>query len=203
MEHNEHIERLIGRRVDGELSSDEMLELDRALIRSPESRRILDETMAIDGLCGEVLSGITECEGGASKMSDRVFDGGGGRRSRGRVWYAIPGAVAACLVWLGWATFFETVGTTQPVVVVEVPSSVESGGLTVNGSESRPLAPIGLPGDYRNASTGFDVTDGVRGTNVFTVLGEDGNIYLVRVDRLQTMRRPTTDGRVPVVLGDF
>ena len=41
---NARIEQLIVRRLDGELTDDERLELDRALMRDPRARRLLQES---------------------------------------------------------------------------------------------------------------------------------------------------------------
>jgi len=52
---DEHVERLINRRLDGELTEDESLELDRQLIRSPEARALVEEYERAGALAGDAL----------------------------------------------------------------------------------------------------------------------------------------------------
>lgn len=52
---DDRTEHLISRRIDGELQGDEALELDKHLIRSPDSRRLLEDYEADDRLAREVL----------------------------------------------------------------------------------------------------------------------------------------------------
>lgn len=47
---DERTEHLISRRLDGELTPEESLELDKLLIRSPEARRAMEEADEIDAL---------------------------------------------------------------------------------------------------------------------------------------------------------
>lgn len=52
---DERTEQLINRRLDGELREGETLELDKALIRSPEARAMDEELQAIDVWAGQTL----------------------------------------------------------------------------------------------------------------------------------------------------
>jgi len=52
---DERLERLISRKLDGELSEAESLELDKLLIRSPEARALLEEQEQLDHMAGESL----------------------------------------------------------------------------------------------------------------------------------------------------
>lgn len=52
---DDRTEHLITRRLDGEITEDESLELDKQLIRSPEARTYLNEQERIDALAGEAL----------------------------------------------------------------------------------------------------------------------------------------------------
>jgi len=53
---DERTERLIVRKLDGELSAEEEHELNKLLIRSPESRQLLESYLEQDRLAGEVLA---------------------------------------------------------------------------------------------------------------------------------------------------
>lgn len=55
---DERAEQLINRKLDGELTVDESLELDKLLIRSPQARALLEEYAAIDEQAAEVLQAV-------------------------------------------------------------------------------------------------------------------------------------------------
>jgi anti-sigma factor RsiW len=55
---DERTEQLINRRLDGEITEEESLDLDKRLIRSPEARTYLEEQVRIDSLAGEALRGV-------------------------------------------------------------------------------------------------------------------------------------------------
>ena len=55
---DERTEQLVNRKLDGELSEAESLELNRALIRSPEARALLEEYARTDGLATEALAAV-------------------------------------------------------------------------------------------------------------------------------------------------
>lgn len=57
---DERIEQLINRRLDGALTEDESLELDRELIRSPETRRAFEDSQRIDVLTCETLNALLD-----------------------------------------------------------------------------------------------------------------------------------------------
>lgn len=52
---NDRTEQLITRRLDGEITEEESLELDKRLIRSPEARAYMEEQARIDMLASEVV----------------------------------------------------------------------------------------------------------------------------------------------------
>lgn len=52
---DDRTEQLITRRLDGEITEEESLELDKRLIRSPEARAHMEEQARIDMLAGEVV----------------------------------------------------------------------------------------------------------------------------------------------------
>ena len=55
---DERTEQLINRRLDGEITEEESLELDKRLIRSPEARAYLEEQVRINALAGEALQAV-------------------------------------------------------------------------------------------------------------------------------------------------
>lgn len=52
---DERAERLINRKLDGELTADETLELNRLLIRSPEVRSVMESYLLMDEQVGEAV----------------------------------------------------------------------------------------------------------------------------------------------------
>ncbi len=93
---DECIEHLISRRLDGVLSDDESIELDRAVLRSPEVRAALDAAGRIDDLARRALREGRRDPVGAAVIPPQA---GGGRLRR---WYgpAAAGllAAAACVM---------------------------------------------------------------------------------------------------------
>lgn len=57
---DERTEHLINRQIDGELTSDEQLELNKRLIRSPEARAMSEEYQQFDTLAREALHGFCQ-----------------------------------------------------------------------------------------------------------------------------------------------
>ena len=55
---DDHLERLINRKLDGELTQDESLELDKCLIRDPATRQSLEESERIDRLTAALLEEV-------------------------------------------------------------------------------------------------------------------------------------------------
>ena len=91
------IERLIVRRLDGELTPDEQLELDRVLLKDPAARDLLEAYGRIDRDAGDALAlalaGSTELvTEGPIHLADR--------RQRiqpgySKLWWSIPAAVTS------------------------------------------------------------------------------------------------------------
>jgi hypothetical protein len=90
---DDRLESLISRRLDGELSDTESLELDKWLIRDAEARRCYEELARIDLLASEVLS--SACAERSEVFSDGVRPTRILRRSAW--WGLISMAAAACL----------------------------------------------------------------------------------------------------------
>ena len=66
---NEHLERLIVRSLDGALSEDDELALNRELIRNPEARRLMAAYRTVDELSVAALDEVTV---GASPVFDAM-----------------------------------------------------------------------------------------------------------------------------------
>ncbi len=90
---DDHLERLINRKLDGELTEDESLELDKCLIRDPAARQSLEESERIDRLTAALLEEVCA-------VQDEVLLPATSRTvARRRMsWFgAFPAAAAACV----------------------------------------------------------------------------------------------------------
>lgn len=185
LRHDERIEHLISRKLDGELTDDERLELDRALIRSPEHRRMLEESENIDALCADLIRDSVHADPAVplvSPSSQRIhpLPTGPGRR---HLWWILPGALAACFAWFAFTPTADGPGLLfEPGVpiVKRDPISAE----TIPSPLSVGATPI------RQVGTHPSMTDGRRDTGLYRVIGNDGRLYLIQVDHLRTLRRP-------------
>ena len=192
--HDERIERLINRKLDGELTHEERLELDRALIRSPQHQRMLEELQCIDAVCAESIRADVEADSGKPVEIYRpVAHVPFPNRKPSRYWWVIPGGIAACLAWFSVSGGLIGLGTGGPTAMGPGGSTVIDGSSLTDG---RDLARFGQSSILRPVSatslppwTG-GVSDDRRNTGVYWVVGSDGNIYLIELDRIQSYRRP-------------
>lgn len=164
---DERIELLITRRLDGRLTESEALELNKALIRSPEARRFLEDCQRIDEVARTALCTATEYRPVASAS--------GSSRSilRSLRWFG--SAVAAVLL--------ITVLARSPLPERQVPLAGEHNTITAI-TVSAPVAEAGLT----------SLIDGPRRENerllrdVIGVLDpRTSNVYLLEMDRQQTV----------------
>lgn len=209
-EPEERIEVLINRRLDGTLTGDEHLELDRALIRSPEHRRMLEVSQRIDALCSDALGRELSCTA-AGHSGDFVPLDRVGIRRRVRWWWTVPGALAACL------------GLMVVTGVVSVPGGNDLSPPVGGGSivARPPLGPAfdgngvgrvfrgsGVPvmsrvaggrEGFRRVRAGLDVLDRRRDSNVYGIVGQDGRIYLIELERTRMYRYPRAGSKIRLV----
>ncbi len=190
------IERRIVRRIDGESTPDEKLELDRELIRDPDARQMFDAYQRIDELAADVLSDVLPDVGESFDPSTLAEQTAQPRRRRlHRGFWLVPGAIAAALL----AIVVPRPGVApeeQPAVVQSEPatrSAIPQMQLPYASSNGYPR-----DGVMRNAGNQGRVVPRVRsntGRDVLGVIGDDGNIYWIEVDRTRTIRRPGRDER--------
>lgn len=172
---SEQLERLINRSLDHDLSDDEQLELDRELIRDPAARRVFDEYVANDKLAAAELHRVFGPSARIAAKPQRVAKPA---RLHPRTWWLATGAIAASLL----------------AMVVPFPQP---------GQSHRPAAPIvsSTPGstmpDWATSrpalmqparSTPLLQRD--TGKDVIGVLGDDGNLYWIEVERTRTIKLP-------------
>lgn len=196
--HDERIEHLINRKLDGELTEDERLELDRALIRSPEHRRMLEESESVDSLCAEVLRNEVGSHAKATVVASNPFPSIPLRSRSRRIWWLIPAALAACLVWVVYPARMLT--PDQSPLVFGVGNKIGRGNADAPGNGS----PVVMHrNNLQRVGMRPSVTDGRRNTGLYRVLGRDGRLYLIQLDHLRAVRRPVPRSIEPGSLGDL
>jgi anti-sigma factor RsiW len=169
---DEHLESRIVRSLDGELGEDERLELDRELIRNPEAHRLRDDYAAVDRLAAAALNAYVsepvcppETLGPQRTVRLRLWS----HWSRG--WLAVSGAVAAALLAMVIPAPFGDAPVTPPTIV---------GRDGISPADSSLVHPVSSTPVLQRAT----------GRDLMGVVGEDGNIYFIEVERTRTIRLP-------------
>ncbi|MFQ5490216.1 MAG: anti-sigma factor family protein [Phycisphaerae bacterium] len=177
------IERLIVRRLDGELTANEQLELDRALVRDPAARQLLEDYGRIDRAAADALAcafaspGVVE-----ARASIRLTDPHSDRRGAySKLWWALPAAIAAGIAIMVVLT--ESSPTTQQVAVRQpqapVPGEVAPTHVVPEG-RSPILQTRYAPGKIERSTT----------TDDLYIVGADGNLYVIERQHISTARKP-------------
>lgn len=180
---NQNIERLIVRSLDNDLNEQEQLELNRELIRNPDAREMLEQYSRVDALAVEALDQIV---GETSREVCSVIVDSHTQpikiRHFNRSWFLVPGAIAAAVlaIALPRMTFeqtkpmIDTVATNQPTMAT-IPQ-VQSNPL-INVGQNQMMQPVSYPRTRRST-----------GREMLGVMGNDGKIYWIEVDRIRTIR---------------
>ena len=186
---DEHLERLIVRSLDGVLNADEELELNRQLIRDPAALRLMEAYRAVDSLAGAALETVITDQSLAFDPAGPASPPAPARCRRiHRGWWLVPGAIAAALLGL----------------IVPMPdwnAGIPGKSNHPNGLAQRPtplvlMQPFEDGGDnvMRPVRSGPTVhRDTGRDVNVIGVVGDDGNLYWIEVERTRTITRPKDD----------
>lgn len=190
---SENIERAIVRSLDGMLSDEQQLELDRELIRNPEARRMMDEYRCADELAAAALADIATPATDADRIVATATDGASSRQRRAiRTWMLIPGAIAAAILAIAIPKpAFESAnnGKSPIVSTTRDPLSRTQFGsqpMTPRGTQSgAPLQTVGNKPSIRRRA----------GTEWTGVMGDDGNVYWIEVERSRTIRTPQRQER--------
>ena len=178
----ENIEKQIGRFLDGEMSPDEELSLNRELIRNPEANAMMDDYRRIDELAEDVLNRVVAHQhrlgSGPFRVERREREFG---RKHNRGWYwLVSGAVAAALLALMIPR--PVLNAPQPFdpsrVVVQLPPAGGTNGIRPETSLMHNVS--SMPPSFKR-NTGRDV---------YGVVGENGSIYWIEVDRIRTVKQP-------------
>ncbi|HNQ21701.1 MAG TPA: hypothetical protein PKK06_01255 [Phycisphaerae bacterium] len=186
----DELERLISRHLDGRLTAEEELALQRVILRDPEARRLFEQSVRIDALAGEVLR---DDAAGTGLSFDplalaTVRDATKRPRYR-RTWWLVPAALAACLAGAillrpAWGpTTPQPVGPLQLVDTGREPFSA----VTTPGTEPGQM-PAGDEYGLRQAA--LTPRRVVRDTtrDWIGVEAEDGSVYWIALDQVRTVR---------------
>lgn len=185
------LERLMVRSLDKELGEGEQLELDRRLIRDPQARRAKEELERIDELAAAALSDAIG--GGAVPVDPALLPARTEPTTTAgphRGWWLVPGAIAAGLLALVLARAPYESSPDSPAVA-QNESQVPRHVVPLHSATAGPAA----EGLMRTVGTGGQRIRRNTGREVFGVVGDDGNIYWIEVDRIQTIRRPAAVGK--------
>ena len=180
-------EQLINRLLDSELSLNAEHELNRTLIREPEMMRLRDDCQKIDALAGQALETL-RCGAevdlgavfGAAPIARRTV-----RMKAHRGWLMIPGAIAAALLAMVIPDSGYRGQTTAPLVT--------------DRSNVLPIAPVSMWNGSelaRPVSTAPKIRSQT-GRDVIGVVGDDGNLYWIEVEKKRTVRWPAGSSLVP------
>jgi hypothetical protein len=199
---DERLERQINRALDGALSDEERLALDRELIRHPEARRLMERCAELDRLAGDALHAVLAEERGPERRM-RMPPPVATRPRYSRAWWFLPAAAAATIL-LSVLIYRPPAVETPIAVNEETPPAVDATSATwadehrTHGWE-RPTIDGGiLPAVYRPTRI-----DRAISRDVYGVRGDDGNIYLIEVQRVRSLERPGSRARLRPVGGDL
>lgn len=186
---HDHIDKLISRSLDGELTDEEQLELNRELIRNPEANRIMEMSRRIDSMASDALLmevGTMDSPISLDTLPPQEKNRRAGQWGRGR--WLIPGAMAAAV-----AAFFLAQPDTSLIHPRQPLDSLANAPLVESQGMNPVVTPVSSRGSspdlMRRVGTGPRITRDT-GREVFGVVGDDGNIYWIEVDRSVTFRRP-------------
>lgn len=177
---SDNLELLINRALDAQIAEGDDLELNRSLIRNPEMMRLRDDYQRIDALASEAMGTLRagtpvdlEAVFAAVPVSSRTR-----RMALHRGWLMIPGAIAAALL----------------AMVIPDPNRLPSSAPSVAIDDSNVFSLPGTSswggGDLARPVSTAPKVQRQTGTDVIGVVGDDGNLYWIEVERKRTVRWP-------------
>jgi hypothetical protein len=193
---NEHLERLIVLSLDGALSEDDELALNRELIRNPEARRLMAAYRTVDELSVAALDEVVAGETPEFDAKTWTRAGSSKRRTRhGRTWFwLVPGAIAAALLAL-------IVPRPMPTSVERPPIVRAPSAPTFNGVVESPFT--GGQQDIMRSVRSTPAIHRNTGREIIGVVGDDGNLYWIEVERTRTVKLPAASSLRTGNLGEF
>ncbi len=197
---DDHLERLISRKLDGELSADESLELDKCLIREPLVRQHLEESEKIDELAGAFLNEVCAERDDASFLVGTATQ----RKHRFRWFGAVPVAAAACLaLWLSWPMFSSRSVEDNAVAARGLRGSTGETPRRVASDLVLPPSNVRLAGSTERSASLVPIRETGTRVNYYGVLDETSNkLYLLEVRRLTSTQRRSQGRRHGMAQGN-
>ena len=186
------IEDQILKSLDGALDDQALLELQRTVLRDPQARRLMEEHERIDALAGEVIRAAVD-DGPLS------FDPMALTRTAPAPpivrhhwsWWMIPGAMAAAIAIVLIIPDVTPPSAPRGQLAGRTPSQIEAPVPQIAaGGDRRPVdfggvIPVSNPPKRVRRQTLRDFTG---------VIGADGRLYLIEIDRTRTLRRARGQG---------
>ncbi len=191
---SEHVERLIVRRLDGDLTAEEAHQLNCELVRNPQARRMLEAYEKVDVLAMAAFETVIEPSVHREANSTPVQSKCSVPKvpiSRHRMWlWFIPGAVAAAL--LAMVIPFPTMNApTEPITFHTRPLPINH-SRPINQARPQSYSPthrVGhgqvQPVDWSRPRISRD-----HGKEIIGVRDAKGNLYWIEVDRTWLIRQP-------------
>lgn len=186
---SEHLERLINRSLDGDLDDDARLELNRELIRNPAARAMLSEYQAIDRGASTALSRAFGDTAVTPSLPVEARSTQALRYSHRRhiVRWLIPGAIAAALL-----------ATVIPYPSLVAPNRPGDSFVALpNGHAPTLTQPSEVPIRTVSTASGVPTVHRDRGRDIIGVMGDDGNLYWIEVEKTRTVTLPHGDPSKP------
>ncbi len=187
---DEHLEYLMTRQLDGRISEAEQLELNKALIRSPEAHRLFDEYQANDALAADTLRKTFDRPIAPSSTTPApdVF-----ARNRWRGWsmarsvILVAAAIALAVMIRGipWSTSDDPAQVQRPRAISAKPTPLEPPAMADLKSAPKPLTPV-------KVLTPRELHEYMPRDFVAVMDEQAQNIYLLEMDRPQTNGMPVS-----------
>lgn len=186
------IEDQILKSLDGTLDDQALLDLQRTVMRDPQARRLMDEHQRIDALAGEVIRAAVDDQ--PLSFDPMALTQAAPTPPIARhhwSWWMIPAAMAAAIAIVLMIPEVNLTSAPQGQLADRAASNIDSPlPQTRNvGGDRRPMdyggvIPVSTRPNRVRRQTLRDYTG---------VIGADGRLYLIEVDRTRTLRR--TSGR--------
>ena len=193
---NEHLERMMVRSLDGELSEDDELALNRELIRNPQAHRLMSAYRVVDELSAAALDEVTA--GAVPEFDGMTWTRTGSSKRRtqqGRVWFWLaPGAIAAALLAMVVPRPSPTSVERLPIVQAPLMPTFKEGVMSpfTDGRQDIMHSVRSAPAIHRNT-----------GREIIGVVGDDGNLYWIEVEHTRTVKLPAASSLRSGNLGEF
>ncbi len=190
---DEHLEKLINRSLDGELTETEELELARVLLRSRDAREAFEQMQAIDRYAGQAVREGLHVGPVERQIPNRWRNARPSGRTARRRWVwptaAAAAALAAAALAAAWLMGPDTRTNDNAIAVIDTPEPVPVAPATGSLERNRPLQRIpgsGHPG----------LVDRQIAHDWIAVQGPDGAVYWIELNRRRTLERPRSTGAI-------